>query len=133
MQDVARRRPAVPMDPADFPEWMHTLTGFDRLDADRDGESIALTYDGEPVSPVGTPPEGTWMVHLVGPNDVAGMEEHFDPLLLATILAGGAAKLDERIADLVEYARSLGRSWTQIGQALGVSKQAAWERFSGED
>jgi hypothetical protein len=24
-------------------------------------------------------------------------------------------------------------SWTRIGAALGVSKQAAWERFSGED
>jgi hypothetical protein len=35
-----------------------------------------------------------------------------------------------------EYADILcgrGVSWTCIGAALGVSKQAAWERFSGED
>jgi hypothetical protein len=26
-----------------------------------------------------------------------------------------------------------GIGWTRIGAALGVSKQAAWERFSAED
>jgi hypothetical protein len=29
--------------------------------------------------------------------------------------------------------RDRGVSWTRVGEALGVSKQAAWERFSGED
>jgi hypothetical protein len=29
--------------------------------------------------------------------------------------------------------RTRGVSWTRIGEALGVSKQAAWERFSVED
>jgi hypothetical protein len=33
----------------------------------------------------------------------------------------------------VEVLRGRGITWTRIGEVLGVSKQAAWERFSGED
>jgi hypothetical protein len=33
----------------------------------------------------------------------------------------------------VAVLRGRGISWTRIGEALGVSKQAAGERFSGED
>jgi hypothetical protein len=29
----------------------------------------------------------------------------------------------------VKAARAMGRSWEDIGQALGISRQAAWERF----
>lgn len=31
---------------------------------------------------------------------------------------------------LVAQARASGRSWTEIGVSLGISKQSAWERFS---
>jgi uncharacterized NAD(P)/FAD-binding protein YdhS len=41
--------------------------------------------------------------------------------------------LDKLIRESVQRAREAGHSWTQIGQALGVSKQTAWERYSGED
>lgn len=37
---------------------------------------------------------------------------------------------DLRLADEVAKARRNGRTWTQIGAVLGVSKQAARERFS---
>jgi ClpX C4-type zinc finger len=40
---------------------------------------------------------------------------------------------DAAVHDYVDVLRSRGISWTRIGAALGVSKQAAWERFSGED
>jgi len=30
----------------------------------------------------------------------------------------------------VDVLRKRGMSWTQIGEALGISRQAAWERFS---
>ena len=36
------------------------------------------------------------------------------------------------VAEHVRVLRTRGVSWTRIGTALGVSKQAAWERFSGE-
>jgi hypothetical protein len=37
---------------------------------------------------------------------------------------------EARVRELVQLARGHGRSWTQIGIALGVSRQAARERFS---
>jgi hypothetical protein len=41
-----------------------------------------------------------------------------------------AIALDKLQRHLVQQARSAGRSWTEIGASLGVTKQAAWERFS---
>ena len=37
---------------------------------------------------------------------------------------------ERRVRELVASARTNGRSWGQIGIALGVSRQAARERFS---
>ena len=37
---------------------------------------------------------------------------------------------EARVRELVQLARANGRSWTQIGIALGVSRQAARERFA---
>ena len=41
--------------------------------------------------------------------------------------------LDKLTRESVQQAREAGHSWTQIGEALGVTKQAAWERYSGEE
>ena len=46
---------------------------------------------------------------------------------LARRLAGAVEKVQR---SLVEHARASGRSWAEIGTALGISKQSAWERFS---
>ena len=43
------------------------------------------------------------------------------------------SQVDAAVYDYVDTLRARGISWTRIGEALGVSKQAAWERFSGED
>jgi hypothetical protein len=43
------------------------------------------------------------------------------------------SQADAAVHDYVDTLRARGISWTRIGEALGVSKQAAWERFSGED
>jgi hypothetical protein len=43
------------------------------------------------------------------------------------------SQVDAAVHDQVSVLRGRGVSWTRIGQALGVSKQAAWERFAGED
>ena len=43
------------------------------------------------------------------------------------------SQADAAVHDYVEVLRSRGISWTRIGAALCVSKQAAWERFSAED
>jgi hypothetical protein len=33
----------------------------------------------------------------------------------------------------VRRARALGATWARIGDALGMTRQSAWERFSGEE
>ncbi len=44
-----------------------------------------------------------------------------------------AQHIDERITALVAAAREYGISWQQIGTALGISKQAAHERYGSLD
>ncbi len=39
-------------------------------------------------------------------------------------------QVDRFAAEWVSQIRDRGESWTAIGQALGVTRQAAWERFS---
>ena len=61
--------------------------------------------------------------------------EQPDDQLLASLARTQAvvAQADAAVHDHVGVLRARGITWTRIGQALGVSKQAAWERFSGED
>ncbi len=44
-----------------------------------------------------------------------------------------ASAVDKLIRQAVAQARREGCSWAEIGQSLNMSKQAAWERFSGEE
>jgi len=62
-------------------------------------------------------------------------DEQPDEELLASLarVQAGVAQIDAAMHDHVDLLRARGVSWTRIGAALGVSKQAAWERFSGED
>jgi hypothetical protein len=64
----------------------------------------------------------------------AWLERPDDELLtgLAKVQAV-VAQANAAVHDHVDILRGRGISWTRIGEALGVSKQAAWERFSGED
>jgi hypothetical protein len=68
-------------------------------------------------------------------GDFAAWDERPDDELLAGLAKTQAvvAQADAAVHDQVDVLRSRGITWTRIGQALGVSKQAAWERFSGED
>jgi hypothetical protein len=45
---------------------------------------------------------------------------------------GAATALEKAMWQTVQHARSAGHSWTEIGDALGVTKQTAWERFTGD-
>jgi hypothetical protein len=67
------------------------------------------------------------------PADLSITHDHIDPLVLLVVLAQGATKVEDKIQELVAHCRDVGKSWTQIGHALGMTKQSAWERFSGED
>ena len=109
---MVKRRPI--RSAADLPEWMHDLQGFAAIEASLEAG-----------------PEGEWQLSLALPADLE--EVAIDPLLVLCGLALGAAQLDQKIEEVVRYCRTQGASWTNIGAALGISKQAAWEQFSGED
>ena len=61
--------------------------------------------------------------------------EQPDDQMLASLakIQAAVSQADAAVHDHVAVLRGRGIGWTRIGQALGVSKQAAWERFSGED
>lgn len=48
-------------------------------------------------------------------------------------LQGETEAIDTRIASLVAAGREYGITWQQLGRVLGMSKQAAWERFGKTD
>ncbi|MBE1470723.1 ClpX C4-type zinc finger protein [Kibdelosporangium phytohabitans] len=48
-------------------------------------------------------------------------------------VATTSVQVEENLAGWVRRARELGASWTRIGDALGMARQSAWERFSGEE
>ena len=67
--------------------------------------------------------------------ELGSWNEHPDDQMLASLARTQAAvsQADAAVHEHVAVLRDRGLSWTRIGEALGVSKQAAWERFSGED
>jgi hypothetical protein len=42
-------------------------------------------------------------------------------------------RVDLGVAAIVRRLRERGISWARIGDALGMTRQSAWERFSGEE
>jgi hypothetical protein len=57
-----------------------------------------------------------------------------DILLAEMVRAHGAHQNVDRAVRLhVAALRERGMSWARIGEALGMTRQSAWERFSGEE
>jgi ClpX C4-type zinc finger len=48
-------------------------------------------------------------------------------------VAAASAQVEQQLTGWVRQARDRGITWTRIGEALGMTRQSAWERFSGED
>jgi len=55
-----------------------------------------------------------------------------DVLVSLPRVAAAGAQVEETLVQWVLKARSLGASWARIGEALGMTRQSAWERFSGQ-
>jgi hypothetical protein len=68
-------------------------------------------------------------------GEFGAWQDQPDDDLLASLarIQAVVAQVDAAVHEYVATLRERGISWTRIGEALGVSKQAAWERFSGED
>lgn len=43
------------------------------------------------------------------------------------------AQVEESLLGWVLRARRLGATWAQVGDALGITRQSAWERFAAEE
>lgn len=56
-------------------------------------------------------------------------------LVLDTIpkIAAAGAQVEASLTAWVRRARALGATWAAIGAALQMTRQSAWERFSGEE
>jgi hypothetical protein len=48
-------------------------------------------------------------------------------------IAAVSDQVDASLTNWVGVARQRGVTWTRIGSALGMTRQSAWERFSGEE
>jgi len=62
----------------------------------------------------------------------APWDEMSDTEILSNLplIAQTADQVDEFLVEWVELARSRKISWAEIGRAMGVSRQAVWERFA---
>jgi len=53
------------------------------------------------------------------------------PLEGVSRLCRESLKIEKALTEVVLSARRQSHTWTEIGRALGVTKQAAWRRFAG--
>ena len=53
-------------------------------------------------------------------------------LALLPNAAAAGAQVERNLVEWVRRARALGATWARIGETLGMTRQSAWERFSGE-
>lgn len=69
------------------------------------------------------------------PPTIKAWEGLSDDDLLAEMVRAHAAheNVDRAVAHHVAALRARGVSWARIGEALGMTRQSAWERFSGEE
>jgi ATP-dependent protease Clp ATPase subunit len=71
-----------------------------------------------------------------GDDAVASWQQRLpDDELLAHLpkIAAAAEQVERHLTAWVREARERRITWTRIGEALGMTRQSAWERFSGED
>lgn len=63
---------------------------------------------------------------------VAAKDLPQDPLSALRVLTESEHELERIRREQVIAARAAGASWQQIGDALGVTRQSAWESFTAE-
>ncbi len=68
-------------------------------------------------------------VHVTNTLSITG-DWRAEPLKVISGVTESIKALDGRLAEAVRVARKQGVTWEEIGKALGVSRQSAWERFS---
>jgi ATP-dependent protease Clp ATPase subunit len=84
---------------------------------------VALCTDIIKDKPSPSPPEDHWEQAMSLDDVLASLPK----------MALAGAQVEQRLTNRVRKARSLGATWARIGAALGMTRQSAWERFSGEE
>jgi hypothetical protein len=70
------------------------------------------------------------------PPGLTSWEEDLDlDGVLASLprMAAAGAQVESNLSRFVKRARALGATWAAIGTSLGMTRQSAWERFSGQE
>jgi hypothetical protein len=70
------------------------------------------------------------------PPRLTSWEEELDlEAVLASLprMSAAGAQVESNLARYVRRARELGATWAVIGSSLAMTRQSAWERFSGEE
>lgn len=70
------------------------------------------------------------------PPELTSWEDDLDlEGVLASLprMAAAGAQVERNLAHFVKRARDLGATWAAIGSSLGMTRQSAWQRFSGEE
>jgi len=73
------------------------------------------------------------------PGDVPNLTDDLDDLSIEELIAllvriyRSHDGVDRTVQRVVDTLRERQVSWSRIGEALGMTRQSAWERFSGED
>ncbi len=83
---------------------------------------------GQPIGPIHLPAK----LHEILMEKAGVIEKTRGPDVIPTMLRAMSEiekVLSPMIENFVAVMRSFGNSWSDIGEALGVSKQAAWERY----
>lgn len=96
-----------------LPDWARELPGADIASGDA------------PLPEFASPP---WTVRFSLPSDIDDLDGVADPLLFIYAGSTFVRDVESKMDLLVAMARGQGRSWTEIGRALGVTKQTAWAR-----
>src|SRR6266550_6064017 len=71
-----------------------------------------------------------------GPTNIAEDLSDLDDRQLVDLMVrihGSHQGVDQTVQRVVAELRARGVSWARIGDALGMTRQSAWERFSGEE
>ena len=68
-------------------------------------------------------------------SDLADWDALDDDALLERMVqvASTRDRVDEGVGNIVRILRARGVTWARIGEALGITRQSAWERYSGEE
>ena len=97
------------------PDWVRELQGAAFLL----GQAALPEFTSEP-----------WTIHFSLPSDLSELDGVADPLLYIYAGSSFVREIESKMDLLVAMAREQGRSWTEIGRALGVTKQTAWARLA---